>query len=88
MTRNDDENVAYAGQTLPEIRTGDQVGWKLNAGQITNILAILHHRLQQVELNHTTKADVAARTSELQRQRRSPGTGADNRNRLGGLATY
>ena len=88
MTGNHHENIAHAVETFLEIRTSEEVWRKCDAREIPNVFAVCAHCLQQVELNDAAEANVAARPGELQRQRRSPGTGADNRNRIGGFATY
>ncbi len=83
------QNIAHAGQAFTEVRTSNKVFGKPDAGEIPNIFAVRHHGLEQVELEDATEAYVAARPGELQRQRRSPGTGANDCYCLpGGFATY
>ena len=88
MTGYHHQNIAHAGQAFTEIRTSNEIRWKCDTREVTNIFAVRHHGLQQVEFNDATEADIAARPGELQRQRRSPGTGANDCYRFGGFATY
>ena len=89
MTGYDYEKITNARKTFSEVRTSNKVFGKPDAGEIANIFAVRHHGLEQVELEDATEAYVAARSSELQRQRRSPGTGANDGYCLpGGVATY
>jgi len=89
MTGHDHEKITNASKAFSEVRTSNKVCGKLDAGEIANIFAVRDHGLEQVELNDAAEANVAARSRELQRQRRSPGTGADDCYcLLGGFATY
>lgn len=65
MTGNHDENVAHTFKAIAEIRTGLKVWWKLDAREIAYILAVRHHGLKKVELNHPAKTDITARAREL-----------------------
>ena len=88
MTGYHYKNIAHAGQAFAEVRTSDEVRWKRDTREITNVFTVRYHSLQQVDLKDAAEADVAARSGKLQRQRRSPGTGADDCDRFGGFATY
>jgi hypothetical protein len=88
VTGNHHENVTHTVEAFTEIRTGKELRRKLYTREVSNVFPVLDHGLQQIELNNATEADVAARARELHRQRRSPGTGADDRNRFGGFVTY
>ena len=88
MTGYDHEKITNASEAFFEVRTSNKVFRKLDAGEIANVFAVRHHSLEQVELKDTTEADIAARPGELQRQRRPPGTGANDCYRFGGFATY
>ena len=77
-----DKNVAYAFKTVAEVRVGRQVVRKFDSGEIPNIFTVCDHRFEQVELDNATEPNITTRARELQGQRRSPGTRADNGNCL------
>lgn len=85
---HDNKNIAYAVEACLEIRVGFQVWWKTGPGEITGVLAIFGHGLEQVELEDATQSYVAAATGKLQRQCRAPGPGANNGNLLCGRCAY
>jgi hypothetical protein len=76
----DYKNVAYAFQAFPNIRAHREVVGERDTRQVTLVLSILDHLFEQVELDDTAKSDVTTGARKLKRERRSPGTGADNRN--------
>jgi hypothetical protein len=73
-----DEYVAYALETVTEVRVNGQVVRELDTGEITNILTVRNHRFEQIELDNATEPDITTRTRKLKSQRRSPGARADN----------
>ena len=78
MAGDDHEYVTNTVETFCEVRAGDQVWRKFDAGQVANVFAVGHHGFKQVEFDNAAQPDIAAATRKLQRQRRSPGPGADN----------
>jgi len=72
------ENVAHAIDTTREIRVGAQVRGKADARKVSLVLAVRNHGLEKVKLDDSAEPDVTAGTRKLQRQRGSPGTGADD----------
>ncbi len=88
MAGYDDENIANTVQTFREIGVCNKIRRELDAGQIADVFTVRHHCLKQVELDNSAKPDVAPGTRELQRQGGSPGTSADNCDRIGSCVAY
>jgi hypothetical protein len=88
VARNHNENVAHTIKAVTEIRACNKICREFDAREIADVLTIRNHCFQQVELNDTTQANVTSRARKLQRQRRSPGTSADNRYCLGSCVAY
>ena len=82
MAGYDNKDVAGGGYAIGQVGTGDQVFGELNSRQVTYVLAVGDHVLEQVKLDNATEAYVVATARELQRQRRAPGPGANNGDRL------
>ena len=88
MTGYNDKNVANTVEALLKAGISREILRKLNAGQVTDVFPIHHHRLKQVQFEDTTESDARAGARKLQRQRRSPGTGADHRDDLWRAVVY
>jgi len=85
---HDDENISCALETSFEVWVCDEVGRKADAWKIAGVFTIGRHGLEQVEFEQSAQAHVASTAGKLQRQRRSPGTGADDGNILCDLCAY
>jgi hypothetical protein len=81
MAGHDNQYVAQSLQAVAEVRVGRQPVRKPDAREISNILTIRHHRLEQIELDDATKPNVAPGTRKLKSQRGSPGTCANDGDR-------
>jgi hypothetical protein len=77
---HDDEYVACAVQAFRKIRIRGQVLWKLDARKVTRVLAVIDHRLEEVELENAAQSNLTADPGKLQRQRGAPGARADDCN--------
>ena len=88
MARNDYKNITNTIKAIAEIRACNKIRREFDAREIADILAVRNHCFQQVELNDPTQANVTSRARKLQRQRRSPGTSADNGYCIGSYVAY
>ena len=82
VTGHGNEDVTHTIETARKIRVGAQVRRKAGAWQVPLVLAVRNHGLEKVELDDTAEPNVTTGTRKLQRQRGSPGTGADDRYRF------
>ena len=88
MARHDDEQITNAVETLGKIGICIEIGGKRDIREITNVLPVFNHLLQEIKLNNAAQAHIAAGAGQLQRQRGSPGARADDCYRFRSLIAY
>ena len=78
VTGHGNKDVAHAIETAGELRVGTQVRRKADARKVAFVLAVRNHSLEKIKLDDTAEPDVTTGSRELQCQRGSPRTGADD----------
>lgn len=87
MTRNGNQDIANSAQAGTEICASDKVRGERGIGKVVGVDTIVIHR-NELRLIAPPDANFPVAARELQRQRRSPGTCANNSDGLCGIFFY
>ncbi len=87
MTRDGNQDIANSAQAVAEFCASDKVRGEGGIGKVIGVDTIAIHR-NELSLIAPPDANFPVAARELQRQRRSPGTCANNSDGLCGIFFY